>query len=345
MTGVQTCALPIYERDAQWSPDASRVAYISDQSGEDEIYVVAQDGATPAVQITHKETTYKYAVVWSPDSKKIMWADRRQRLRYVDVEAGTIKEVAQSARFEIRDYVWSPDSKWIAYARPEEKGMTKVHLYSLESGTTYGVTDGWYDSYNPCFSSDGRYLFFVSDRDFNPIYSQTEWNHAYRDMARIYLITLAKAVKSPFEPRSDEAMLKKEEAKKEDKKAEAVVVKVDGDGLQERIAGLPITPANYGRLTSLGEVVYYIRTGSKDEKPRFLSYNFTTLKESDLGQVDRYAVSADGKKMLVLQNKAYAIIDPPAAAVQNKEKMDMSKMEVRLDRQADWAQIFKECWR
>jgi tricorn protease len=340
-----TATSGVHERDAQWSPDGSHIAFISDKTGEDEILVIAQDGSASAEQITNKETTYKYAIVWSPDSKKILWADRRQRLRYVEVETRAIKEVAQATRFEIRDYTWSPDSKWIAYAKPEELGMTKVYLYSLETGAAGEVTDGWYDSYNPSFSSDGRYLFFVSDRDFNPIYSQTEWNHAYQDMARIYLVTLAKEVKSPFEPKSDEVTIKKEEAKKEDKKSEVVMVKVDSDGLKDRIVGLPIAASNYNRLTSINDQLYYLRAGSKDEKQRLLSFNFATLKETDLGQVDHYVVSADQKKMLVAQSKAYAIIDPPAAPVEMKEKLDLSQMEVRLDRQAEWAQIFQECWR
>src|SRR5205085_5543274 len=106
--------------------------------------------------------------------------------------------------WEIRDYSWSPDSKWIAYARPEEEGMQKVYLYTLDKDKSQEVTDMWYSSSDPVFSGDGKYLFFVSNRDFNPLFSRTEWNHAYQEMARIYVITLAKDTPSPFQPKSDE---------------------------------------------------------------------------------------------------------------------------------------------
>ncbi len=345
----------IHERNSKWSPDGKWIAYISDRTGEDEIYIQAQDGSGEPIQITSGGETYKYQIYWSPDSKKLLWSDRKQRLRYVDITTKKIVEVDQARRWEIRDYAWSPDSKWIAYSRPEEKGMSKVYLYSLEAGKSYPVTEGWYDSYSPAFSSDGKYLFFVSDRDFNPIYSQTEWNHAYVDMARIYLVTLAKDVKSPFEPKSDEVEVKKDEKsasgkkgksakKKEEKKT--VTVKVDLDGLKDRLVGLPIKAANYRHLSSVGDKLYYIRTSRRrEEKPHLLVYNLKDRKEKDLGEVNGYEISANGKKMIVSRNRSYAIIDLPSTKIEMKKKLNLSGMEVKLDRMAEWKQIFNESWR
>src|SRR5262249_32853808 len=146
----------------------------------------------------------------------------KMRVFYLDVETKKMTKVAEASFWEIRDYVWSPDSKWIAYARPEDNGMNKVYLYSLEQAKSFAVTDGWYDSYHPAVSGGGKYLFFGSARDFNPIFSATEWNHAYADMSRIYFVTLGKDTPSPFAPKSDEVEIKKDEKKpdpkKEDKK-------------------------------------------------------------------------------------------------------------------------------
>jgi len=86
----------------------------------------------------------------------------------VDVATKEVVTVAKAEIGEIMTFVWSPDSRWIAYAKPEAVGMPKVYLYSLESKKTIEATDGWYSSHDPCFSADGKYLFFVSDRDFNP---------------------------------------------------------------------------------------------------------------------------------------------------------------------------------
>ncbi|MCL4708635.1 PD40 domain-containing protein [bacterium] len=349
----------VHERNSKWSPDGRWIAFISDKTGEDEIYIVNQDGSSAPQQITNEGAapSYKYQIEWSPDSKKLLWGDRKQRLRFVEVQTKAITEVEQSPVWEIRQYGWSPDSKWITYARQEEKAMTTLYIYSLESKKSTAVTEGWYDSGDPAFSADGKFLFFVSSRDFNPIYSWTEWNHAYQDMARIYLLTLSKEVESPFKPRSDEVEIKKEEVKdekaakadkKEEKpaeKKEPVVVKVDFDGLQNRIAALPIKASNYRHLVMVGDNLYYNRKGSADEKSLLLMYDFKEQKETELGPVDGFEISADQKKMLVGQEGSYAIIDLPKAKIELKEKLNLSGMEMKLNRQDEWRQIYNECWR
>ena len=209
----------VHERNSKWSPDGKSIAYISDATGEDEIYIMPQDGSGTPTQLTTNGDVYKYTLYWSPDSKKILWADKQQRLLYVDVETRKVTLVMQSKVWEFTDYAWSPDSKWIAFARPEEEVMTKLCLYSLESRQIIEVTDGWFSSYEPAFSSDGKYLLFISNRTFNPSYSQTEWNHAYFDMAKIYLVTLSKETKSPFEPKSDEVKMKEEKSGKPEEKS------------------------------------------------------------------------------------------------------------------------------
>lgn len=353
----------VHERNSLWSPDGKYIAYISDATGEDEIYIMPADNSGTAQQLTTGSDTYKYQIVWSPDSRKIMWADKLQRLRYLDINTKVVKDVVQATLWEINDYVWSPDSKWISYAKPEAESMTKIYLYSLESEKSYEVTDGWYSSTRPVFSSDGKYLYFVSDRDFTPIYGRTEWNHIYLDMSKIYLVTLNKEIKSPFEPKSDEVEIKKEEPKqdkpekeekkkvddstrRDDKPKKAdVVLKVDIDGIKDRIAVLPIEAADYRSLASVNDKLYYIKRGSKDTLSFLKMYEFDKLKETELGSIDGFEISANNKKMLVAKDKQYAIIDLPTAKLELKEFLKISGMEMMLDRHAEWKQIYNETWR
>jgi tricorn protease len=337
----------IHERNAKWSPDGKWISYVSDATGEDEMYVRPQDGSGTPVQLTKNADTYKYQPLWSPDSKKLLWSDKKLRLQLVDVASKEVTLVVQATAWEINDYTWSPDSKWIAYAKPEERAMTTLQLYSLENKTTTQVTDMWFDSYGPAFSSDGKYLFFISDRSFSPIYSQTEWNHAYVDKAGIYLVTLARETASPFAPKSDEvkAAEKKEEKKDEKKKDEKPPAKIDLEGIQQRVAALPVAGSSYGDLKSVGDKLYYERNGSKDEKRKLFVYELDKLKETDLGEVDGFEISADGKKMLVGMGGGYGIIDLPSGKVELKERLNLSDMKVLLDRRAEWNQIFAECWR
>ncbi len=342
----------VHERASKWSPDGKWIAYISDATGEDEIYIVPQDGSGPAKQLTRGADTYKFALLWSPDSQKIAWSDKKQRLQFVDVAAGTVTQAAQAKAFEISEFNWSPDSRWIAYSQPEEDKMQTIYLYSLESKETVPATDGWFDSGEPSFSADGKYLFFVSNRTFNPVYGQTEFNYSYRDMAKIYLLTLTKETKSPFEPKSDEVKLKKDgeaaakekSADKAEEKPKGVVVKIDADGLQARIAELPVPAANYRNLVSVDNKIYYQVVKAGDAS-RIGTYDLDKRKETDLGDADGFEISADSKKMLIGRGGQFSIVDLPVAKPDLSEHIKLSDLQFNVDRTAEWKQIFNECWR
>jgi tricorn protease len=342
----------VHERNAKWSPDGKWISYVSDASGEDEIYIRPQDGTGTPVQLTSGSDTYKYQPLWSPDSKKLLWSDKKQRLQYVDTGSREVRVVAQATAWEIAQYAWSPDSRWIAFALPETTGVTTVHLYSVDKRESVPVTDGWFDSYAPSFSSDGKYLQIISDRTFAPVYSRTEWDHAYVDMSMPYLITLAKTTSSPFAPKSDEVKpsggesdKKESEKKKDEKKDEKAPTVVDLDGIRQRITAIPVPAGNYQGIQSVGEKLYYVRTTSKDEKQKLFLYELDKRKETDLGEADGFEISADGKKMLVGTGEAYAIIDLPSSRIDLKDRLVLSDMKVQLDRRAEWKQIFAECWR
>ena len=363
----------VHERSARWSPDGKWIAYLSDATGEFELYVRPQHGKGAAIQLTSNNDTYPFALDWSPDSKKILWADRKQRLRFIDVASKAITTVAENPDAPIQQYSWAPDSQWVTYVKQERGTLAKIMLYGLAAQQTLAVTDGSYDSSRPNFSDDGKWLLFASSRDYRPIYSDTEWNHAYLDMERIYLVALAKDTASPFAPKSDEVAIAKDEEKKPTdeksdapkstlKKPAAVVVKVDADGLSSRVLGLPIAPSNYGSITMVGEKIYYRRApggpsggggggegfgGGAATKPVVALYDLKTKKETELGNFEGFEITANGKKMLIRSGRDFSLIDLPSAKVELKPdaKLDFSGLEVRLDRNAEWTQIFNESWR
>jgi tricorn protease len=347
----------VHERASKWSPDGKWIAYISDASGEDEIYIVPQDGSGPAKQLTKGADTYKFFLLWSPDSQKILWSDKKLRLQYIDVASGNVTLVAQAKAFEISDFNWSPDSQWIAYAQQEEQKMQTIYLYSLTGKETIAATDGWFDSSAPSFSADGKYLFLISDRTFNPTYGQTEFNYSYSNMSKIYLLALAKETKSPFEPKSDEVKIKEDEKepakeegkgaggeKKPDEKPKPAAVKVDADGLQARIAEFPVEGAAYRQLVSVGSKLYYgVRKGG--EKGKLALFDLEKQKETELIEADGFEISADLKKMLIGQSGSYAIVDLPSGRPDLSERLNLSDMKFNVDRTAEWQQIYNESWR
>lgn len=355
-----------HERDATWSPDGKSIAYLSDATGENELYVRSQDGKGEPQQITQNADTYYFTPVWSPDNKKLLWSDRLNRLRYVDLATKAVTEVDHAKVIEIRDYDWSPDSQWITWSRQEETVMPKVYLYSLNGGKRIEVTDDWYAAGSPTFSDDGKFLLISSARDFKPIFGSNEFANVYRDMERVYLVTLAKATESPLKPRSDEVGQGDKDEKKDDKPKpdakpdepkKSVPTVVDEDGLKERIDALPIPPGDYNGLRLVDDRVFYLRTTVGDDsgdgeeedagakKATLASFSLKERKETMLGKVSGYQITRDGKKMLVKIDKDYSLIDLPKDKLETKDKLKLAGLDESLDRHAEWKQIYDESWR
>ncbi len=339
----------IHERNVAWSPDGKFIAYVSDRTGEDEIWIQSQEGNTEPVKLTANADTYKYEITWSPDSKKILWADKMLRLQYVDVSTREVTLVDRATNWEFREYGWSPDSKWIVYTYPSRRETSRIDLYELATKTRTPVTDSWYDASDPSFASDGKYLVFTSNRDFNPTYSWTEWNHVYTDMSKVYLVTLAKTTPNPFAPANDEVGKPRpgETPEKKDTLARKTVnVQVDRDGLIDRILALPIEAGNYGSVSGTGDQVFYTRAGRGDQPVSLVRFDLRERKETVLGNYGTYEISADGKKMLVAEKDKYGVIDLPLdGKIEVKDWADLSNMKVMVDLKSEWSQIYRESWR
>ena len=345
-----------HERRATWSPDGRWVAYLSDVSGEYEIWLASTEGGAPK-QLTTGGDTYKFGFDWSPNSKSILWNDQKGRLQYIDIDSKAVTLVRQSDFGKLGDYSWSPDSRWITLSDGGTNDMSRIFIYNIDSKVTTPVTDGWYSSYSPVFSNDGKYLSFISDRDFNPTYGDTEWNHIYQNMSRVYLVLLSKDTKSPFAPDNSEvkpepvksadtpALDAKKKAGTKEKDADKKdqnLVKIDFDGIASRIIQLPIEPSNYYSLSCVDGKVYY--NTFEDNKGVLKVFDLKKKKETSLGDY-RYQLSANNKKMLVANGNSYAVIDVPSSPISIDKNVDLSGMKMVVNYHQEWKQIFDESWR
>ncbi len=350
----------VHEREVNWSPDSQYIAYISDASGECEIYMQKQDGSEASIQLTKNADTYKFNFKWSPDSKKILWSDRMMRLQYVDVKTKEVKLVTRSKYDNIEHFSWSPDSRWIAFDQLSENRFSVISVYNVESGNTKNITGTWFDSVDPVFSYDGKYIVFISSRDFNPIYSLTEWNHAYINMMRIYLVTLKMDTPSPFAPENKEVDSIADNTNKEltEKKKEKIDEKssikgkpgiinkteIDFNGIENRIISLPVKPSSYFNPACVNNIVYY-HERSQGEGIIAKMYDLKKQEETELGRGMQVSVSSNGKKMLVKDNDRWGVIDLPTSKIILKDVADLSNMKVWVDYKLEWKQIFDESWR
>ena len=338
-----------HERSATWSPDGKHIAYISDATGETELYMQPAEGGE-AVQLTKNNDTYIRNFEWSPDSKSIVYTDRKNRINLLNVATKQVTEVLRDPKKEPYEVTFSPDSKWLAYTRMADNEYDIIYLYRIDDKKEFQVTDRWYDSGSPTFSTDGKYLVFTSMRDFNPTYGSKEWNHVYGYSNGVYLALLTKDTPSPFLTKDDgsKAEPKKveinvEEGKKketdEKKKPEGVTVKVDADGLSDRIVKLPLPQGYHGNLYSDGQKVYYSRNNST------YVYDLNKQKEETVAEGARMWVEPGGKKAGFFKNKQLFVKDIPSGKIDLKDPVNFSDMKITIDYAKEWAQIFDEAWR
>lgn len=320
-----------HERGADWAPDGSAIAYISDRTGETEIWMEPAEGGKP-VQLTEGNDTYIRRFVWSPDSKTILYTDRKNRIVTVDVASKSKKTVMQNPEGEFFDVSYSPDSRWITYTKPTPAGMDIVYVYNLQTDKEYPVTEKWYNSSDPVFSTDGKYLIFSSDRDFQPVYGRLEWNHVYTRTGGIYMVMLQASTPSPFLPQDGEVDESGEQAGSPE-------VKIDTEGMLARIVKLPLEAGNYGNFYSDGKKVWYATMKGTSV--------FDLKKQKDeLVAEDAYmAVTAGSKKALFMKDKKLYVTDIPGEKIALEQEVDLDRLVAPVDYDKEWAQIFDEAWR
>jgi tricorn protease len=199
-----TSSAGVREMDPIWSPDGNSIAYLSDRSGEYEIYLRKQDGTGEEKRLTTDGDTWRFKPAWSPNSKLIAFADKKQRLRYLDTETGKITEVDHSNLNDITYYRWAPDSRWIVYTKlAESSRLPSIWIYSIPENKSYQLTSGFTADAEPIFDPKGRYLYFLSNRDFNLTFSSFEFNYLYTTPTRVYVAMLTNNTPALFLPSSD----------------------------------------------------------------------------------------------------------------------------------------------
>ena len=332
-----------HEREAQWAPDGKSIAYISDQTGETELY--AQNVETGEVkQLTKNNDTYIRSFQWSPDAQKIVYTDRKNRINLVNVVKRQVSTLSQNPMGEARNVSFSPDNRWLTYSRTSANNFSIVYVYNLAEKKEYAITDKWYESYAPVFSTDGKYLVFTSARDFNPIYGSLEWNHVYTKTNGVYLALLSKDTASPFleadaQVGGTSVADKKTEAKKDNNiNKDFFEVKIDFEGMNDRIIKLPLPVGRYYNFYCDGTNVYYYTSGSTKV------FNLESQHEDLVCQASM-TVDPAGKKAIFSRGHTMYVASIPQGKANLNEAVNLANMQIMVDYPKEWSQIFDEAWR
>jgi tricorn protease len=354
-----------HDKWPSWSPDGSQIAFISDLSGEEELYVIPQDGLKPPQQMTTGGSAMRYQPEWSADGKRIAFSDKDGRIFVVTVADKKMTEIVKTPRNQIRDYVWSPRGNFLAFSMSTTgNGFAQVYVWSAADNQVRRVTEGTFNAFNPVWDPSGNYLYFISNREFAPQISTVEFNYATNRDSYIYAMALRKDVKNPFPPESDEVSVAKQaegpateppkpaEAKPESTPKPPADLSIDFDHIATRVARVPIGADNYGGIAAkAGHLLYFVGPafyyGRQGDRPAQLKiFAFKDRKETVLvDDIFGYAMSGDASKVLVRTAQGFGLYDATPQGDKSRKPVSTAGLVVDRVPAEEWNQIFNEVWR
>jgi tricorn protease len=329
------------EKSPKWSPNGKYYAYISDNSGEDQIYICAiNEQGKRSRRLTDCIKSRLSRLSWSPDSRKIGYSDHRSTYYFIDIETKVSRKVFFN-KFNGTDIfvsaAWSPDSRWLAFSNSNQSRFGSIYLYSLENGKTHQVTsDFTHDDY-PQFDPEGRYLFWITGHEINVENSYWDRNHYMVNPSKIIIATLQKDMLAPF---SDEGEYKRAKIGKN-----PFPLQIDIDGLGDRITSLPVKNARLTDLTAIKGKLIYKSEPSGGESTIHM-FDMDAQKESVLLKDAWYCVpAAKADKIIYRSHKQIGVLDIQPDQKAGDGLLDFSGLKVTVDYKKSWKHMFDEAWR
>ncbi|HSM78110.1 MAG TPA: S41 family peptidase [Bryobacteraceae bacterium] len=358
-------------RDGRLMPDGKSLLVLSTESGELEFWKYPANGEGSGEKLTEDGKVLRWEGIPSPDGKWIVHQDKNNRLWLFNIGAKSQKQIALGSYggnsgpvFE--SVRWSPDSRWITYGEAAPDELSRVMLYSLDSGAITPLTTDRYDNGSAAWSADGKWIYFLSDRELKSVV-KAPWGSRQPDpyfdrSVKIYQLPLQKGLRSPFEPADElhpESSEKKDEPAKSDDKtkpAAAPKVEIDLDGIVSRLEEVPVPASNFGDLGVAGKRLCWINRDPEAPDKNSLQCldiaNKGDKPETLMEGVNSYEISSDGKKLLVRKKDDLWVLDAAVKESALKDPKTLADAHVELK---DWTfsvipseefrEAFVDAWR
>ncbi len=376
---VLTNTPSVHERSPAWSPDGQSIAYFSDEGGEYHLVIAPQNGKGESKKITLIGNGFFEEPKWSPDGKKISYRDNSWSLFVLDIEGNRCEKICSEPLYgpaNIRGlhHNWSPDSQWIVHTVNTKALIQRVYVYKVADNKSFPVTDGLSEVSDPCFDASGKYIYFLASTNAGPV---KHWfamsNNDMEATNQIYMAVLQDNCANPLAKESDEEPIKKSEAATNDSAKGEVVktvnepdatekkpedgkgtkttvipeVKIDFEGLDQRIVALPIASALHLNLQSGEEgTIFFVKQDAKGDRS-LVSFSLKSRKATTLinSDVVEFQLSPRGKKILYSLGKTWGIADASGKIDTVSGRLAIDTVQVRIDPRQEWQQIFDEVWR
>ena len=350
----------VAERFPAYSPNGKYAAYFSDKSGEYELAIRDLEKPSQEEKLTSLGAGYRYSLFWSPNSKALAFIDQTMTIYIYDMSKDKVVKVdKQKWMYEgdLQNFSvsWSSDSRYLAYAKELDSRTTAIAIFDTKEEKIHQVTSGYFSDARPVFDPAGKYLFFLTNRNYKPVYSDFDNTWIYPNSTQIAAVTLTKDILSPLAPKNDSSIVKKDEEKKNDEKKEekkdepkVKEVKIDFDGFENRLVILPPAAGNIANLQAItGKVVFHrMPNNGSDEKKKPVAYFDLDKREEKIivDDADAFQISADEKKILILKQKGYSVVDV-APDQKLEKKLPTNQLEMTVIPRDEWKQIFNDVWR
>lgn len=343
------------------------------------------DGNVPARQepsgrltrIDFPKPTRASAIEASPDGNWLAVGTAFGDIYLADTRTGALSLVSSIGEGSIEGFSWSPDSAWLGWSEPVTSfgSRSRLRITGVDNAgaaadgkrTIIEVTDGRFRDESPSFTPDGKYLAFLSNRSFDPVYDGHSFDLSFPSPIKPYLVALAADTPSPFGPSvdlqddadADAGAGAEAEGSDQD---QVPAVRVDAEGLAHRVISVPVPQGNYSALTATDGALLWLDhelfgvTGEgrasledKNAAPCLVRFDLARRKTTTIvDALDSYRLSGDGDKVVILQDKQIRV--SPANAKADEEsgqlvKVDLSRIRVQLDPLSVWGQAFDEAWR
>lgn len=308
----------------------------------------------------------------NPQTDHVAMINHRAEVMVVCLDTWRIHKIDRSAHGDIMGMDWSPDGLWLAYDCTLDRRLTAIKMFGLKSREIHQITAPVLKDHSPTFDPEGKYLYFLSLREFTPTYDTLHFDLGFLAGMRPHLITLREDVPHPFiqgyqinSETADDTDDESKEASKESspKEEEVEPLVIDFDGIQERLIALPIEPGHFSHPTALkGKLVYLSHPlveadpeeDEHDESPVALEVFDLDTKKTDefLQHVDSYDVSLDRKYMIYEAHKRLRLMKVLEKPEENSDGAgrksgwaNLKRLNFMVDPLREWQQIFDEAWR
>jgi tricorn protease len=360
-------------RLAEWLHDGDRLAVADDADGFERVRIARADTSAPAESVTDGDLGRIIEMMASPVTDVVALSNHRHELIIVDLTSKTVRVVDRSPHARVSDLAFSPDGRWIAYSWESNADASIIRIVEVATGDVHDVTTPLRVDRAPSFDPEGKYLYFLSTRDFNPIYDALQFDLSFPHAMRPFLVTLRKDVGSPFVPKLRPVVKRKADEKKEEPQSTApsAPIDIDFDGIDGRIVGFPVEEGRYERIAGVkGRAIFtkYPVRGSLDpswyeaENPSegsLLAYDFDDQQQFTIASdVSDYRVAADHRTLVYRAGAQLRVIDAldrfgeqgdrrrtPREPGRRSGWIDLGRVAVEVEPADEWAQMFAEAWR